>query len=149
MHKKEWIFGFVLFWLGCFLVFPHANGAEAKGKQMKGTSRSADRPVPIRLPESVRQKPTKTMSVDPNGGRDHHPGAFCSLLAGAGIKAGQVYGSSDKMGHGVQDDPVSVSDFNRTIAAAAGLPLDQEIIAPNGRPFKVGGDGTPVTGLLS
>jgi Protein of unknown function (DUF1501) len=87
--------------------------------------------------------------LNANGGRDHHPSAFCSLLAGAGIKTGQVYGSSDKMGHGVQDDPVSVSDFNRTIAAAAGLPLDEEIIAPNGRPFKIGGDGTPVAGLLS
>jgi hypothetical protein len=84
-----------------------------------------------------------------NGGRDHHPGAFCSLLAGAGIKGGQVYGASDKHGQSVAEDHVSVSDFNKTIAAAAGLPLEEEKFAPNGRPFKIGGDGDPVKALLA
>jgi len=84
-----------------------------------------------------------------NGGRDHHPGAFCSLLAGAGVRGGQAYGESDKQGFSVVKDQVSVSDFNRTIAAAAGLPLDQERFAPNGRPFKIGGDGDPVAALLA
>ncbi len=84
-----------------------------------------------------------------NGGRDHHPGAFCSLLAGAGIKGGQVYGESDPTGTYVSKDGVSVADFNRTIAAAAGLPLDKERFAPNGRPFKIGGDGDPIEALLA
>lgn len=84
-----------------------------------------------------------------NAGRDHHPGAFCSLLAGAGIRGGQVYGASDSKGFSVAKDHVSVSDFNRTIAAAAGLPLDAERFAPNGRPFKIGGDGDPVKALLA
>lgn len=84
-----------------------------------------------------------------NGGRDHHPGAFSSLLMGAGIKGGQVYGSSDSTGHSVDKDHVSVSDFNKTIAAAAGLPLDKEQFAPNGRPFKIGGNGDPVKALLA
>ncbi|TWT88073.1 DUF1501 domain-containing protein [Stieleria varia] len=84
-----------------------------------------------------------------NVGRDHHPGAFCSLLIGAGIKGGQVYGESDKTGTSVEKDRVSVEDFNRTIAAAAGLPLDEEKVAPNGRPFKIGGNGEPVAALLA
>ena len=84
-----------------------------------------------------------------NAGRDHHPGAFSSLLAGAGIKGGQAYGESDSQGFSVAKDHVSVSDFNRTIAAAAGLPLDEEKFAPNGRPFKIGGDGDPVEALLA
>lgn len=88
-------------------------------------------------------------NLNVNGGRDHHPGAFCSLLAGAGIKGGQVYGASDSKGYAVEKDHVSVSDFNKTIAAAAGLPLQQEFYAPNGRPFKIGGDGEPVTALLA
>ncbi|MCA9140430.1 MAG: DUF1501 domain-containing protein, partial [Planctomycetales bacterium] len=87
--------------------------------------------------------------INANGGRDHHPGAFSSLLVGAGIKGGQVYGASDKRGFSVDKDHVSVSDFNRTIAAAAGLPLDKEQFAPNGRPFKIGGDGDPVQALLA
>ena len=88
-------------------------------------------------------------NLNANAGRDHHPGAFSSLLAGAGIAAGQVYGASDKRGHSVDRDAVTPSDFNRTIAAAAGLPLEQEFFAPNGRPFKIGGDGSPVQELLA
>lgn len=84
-----------------------------------------------------------------NGGRDHHPGVFSSLLIGAGVKGGQVYGASDKHGHSVDKDGVSVSEFNRTIAAAAGLPLNEEQFAPNGRPFKIGGDGDPIKSLLA
>ncbi len=84
-----------------------------------------------------------------NAGRDHHPGAFSSLLIGAGIKGGQVYGASDKVGFSVAKDHVSVSAFNKTIAAAAGLPLEEEQFAPNGRPFKIGGDAQPVKELLA
>ncbi|OYP35248.1 DUF1501 domain-containing protein [Rhodopirellula sp. MGV] len=88
-------------------------------------------------------------SINANAGRDHHPGAFCSLLAGAGIKGGQVYGASDKRGFSVDDSQMSVADFNKTIAAAAGLPTDKELFSPNGRPFKIGGDGEVVEDLLA
>ncbi|TWU31518.1 DUF1501 domain-containing protein [Novipirellula artificiosorum] len=87
--------------------------------------------------------------INANAGRDHHPGAFCSLLAGAGIRGGQVYGASDATGTSVESDSVSVADFNKTIAAAAGLPYTEERYAPNGRPFKIGGDGKPVEALLA
>ena len=88
-------------------------------------------------------------NINANVGRDHHPGVFSSLLAGAGIQGGQVYGESDAKGSYVKKDGVSVSDFNRTIAAAADLPLDSEQVAPNGRPFKIGGDGDPIAALLA
>ncbi|MFG0262032.1 MAG: DUF1501 domain-containing protein [Novipirellula sp. JB048] len=91
----------------------------------------------------------RTPRVNVNAGRDHHPGACCSLLIGAGIKGGQAYGASDKQGHSVEKDPVSVADFNKTIAAAAGLPGDKEIFSPSGRPFKIGGEGTAVAALLA
>ena len=68
---------------------------------------------------------------------------------GAGIRGGQVYGASDERGFSVAKDHVSVSDFNKTIAAAAGLPTEKELFAPNGRPFKIGGDGDPVNALLA
>ncbi|MEM9589269.1 MAG: DUF1501 domain-containing protein [Planctomycetota bacterium] len=87
--------------------------------------------------------------INANAGRDHHPGVFSSLLAGAGIKGGQVYGESDKTGHSVDDGYCTVSSFNKTIAAAAGLPIDDEFFAPNGRPFKIGGDDDPIDELLA
>ncbi len=91
----------------------------------------------------------RTPKLNVNAGRDHHPGAFSSLLIGAGIKGGQVYGESDKVGFSVTKDQVSPSDFNRTIAAAAGLPLAEDRFAPNGRPFKIGGNGDPIQSLLA
>ncbi|MEM8732950.1 MAG: DUF1501 domain-containing protein, partial [Planctomycetota bacterium] len=91
----------------------------------------------------------RTPKINENAGRDHHPGAFSGLLCGAGIKGGGVYGASDSKGHSVDEDPVYPEDFNATIAAAMGLPLDEEFYAPNGRPFKICNNGTPIEQLLS
>jgi uncharacterized protein (DUF1501 family) len=87
--------------------------------------------------------------VNENAGRDHHPAVFSCLLAGAGIKGGVVHGASDERGHSPEKDPVSVADFNTTIAAACGLPTDKEFMAPNGRPFKIGGGGQPIAAVLA
>ena len=39
--------------------------------------------------------------------------------------------------------------FNKTIAQAAGLPTNKERFAPNGRPFKIGGDDDAIKELLA
>ena len=91
----------------------------------------------------------RSPEINANAGRDHHPGVFSGLLAGAGIRGGQVYGASDHRGFSVDQDAVSIEDFNSTIAAAAGLDIKSEFIPPNGRPFKVGGGGDPVQELLA
>ncbi len=84
-----------------------------------------------------------------NAGRDHHPAAFSTVLAGGAIRTGQFYGKSDAAGHSVESDGVTPSDLNATIAAALGLPLEQEVFSPTGRPFKVAHDGTPIRSLLA
>src|SRR6056297_761003 len=91
----------------------------------------------------------RTPSINENAGRDHHPGAFSCLLAGAGVRTGQVYGASDEKGFGVADQPVSIADFNATIATALGLSTTTEYTAPNGRPFKIANQGQPVAELLA
>jgi uncharacterized protein (DUF1501 family) len=91
----------------------------------------------------------RTPEVNQNAGRDHHPAVFSCVLAGAGIKGGSVYGTSDERGFRPDDDAVMVSDFNTTIAHAAGLPYTKEFSAPNGRPFKIGGGGTPIKAILA
>jgi hypothetical protein len=90
----------------------------------------------------------RTPKISDRAGRDHHPAAFSTLLAGGGIKGGQVYGKTDDKGASVEDGGVLPADFNATIAMAMGLPLDQEVIAPSGRPFKVAHDGTPIEQLF-
>ncbi|MDX1945926.1 MAG: DUF1501 domain-containing protein [Pirellulaceae bacterium] len=90
----------------------------------------------------------RTPKINENAGRDHHPGAFTCLLAGGGIQGGRTYGESDANGFSVKSDRASGQDFNATIAAALGLPLDQEFRSPSGRPFKVAHEGKPLKGLL-
>lgn len=90
----------------------------------------------------------RTPKINQNNGRDHHPGVFSSVLAGGGIKGGQFYGTSDKDGHSPDKDPVSIGDFNSTIAQALGLPLNEEFFSKSGRPFKIGHDGKPIAKLF-
>jgi hypothetical protein len=91
----------------------------------------------------------RSPEINYNAGRDHHPAAFSAVLAGGAIKTGQFYGKSDAAGHSVESDGVTPADLNATIATALGLPLEQEIFSPTGRPFKVAHDGTPIAALLS
>ncbi len=77
--------------------------------------------------------------VNANAGRDHHSLCFSGMLAGGGIRGGQVFGKSDEKGHAPAEDMVEQKDFNATIATAMGMPLDQVIFSPSGRPFMVAG----------
>lgn len=86
--------------------------------------------------------------VNSNGGRDHHPGVFSGFLAGGGIRGGRFYGTSDKDGHSPDQDPVSIQDYNATIAHALGLPLDKEFFSKSGRPFRVADHGQPLVKLF-
>ena len=90
----------------------------------------------------------RTPKINGNKGRDHHIRAFSTVLAGAGIKSGVIYGKSDKLGVNVAENPVSVGDFNATIAAALGLDHQKEVISPNGRPFTFSNKGKPIEDLL-
>ena len=91
----------------------------------------------------------RSPAINQNAGRDHHPAAFSYVLAGAGIKGGAVYGKSDEKGHGIDEDPVGITDFNSTITVACGLDPNKEHFAPNGRPFKIGGGGDPIYDVLA
>ena len=91
----------------------------------------------------------RSPQVNATAGRDHHPAVFSAVLAGAGIKGGQVYGASDARGHGVAEDGVAPADLNATIAEALGLPRDEIVMSPTLRPFQVAHAGKPITTLLS
>lgn len=91
----------------------------------------------------------RTPKINEDEGRDHYPRAFSCLLAGGGIKGGQVHGKTDKTGSMPEENPVLVPDFNATIAAALGLPLDEVVFSPSKRPFKVADKGRPIEALLA
>jgi hypothetical protein len=54
-------------------------------------------------------------------GRDHHPYVFSMWMAGAGIRGGQVLGSSDDFGLRPQESPFNVHDVNATILRLLGI----------------------------
>lgn len=63
----------------------------------------------------------RTPLAEGTKGRDHHPYAFSMWIAGAGIKGGQVLGSSDDFGLRPQESPFDVHDVNATILRLLGL----------------------------
>ena len=91
----------------------------------------------------------RTPEVNANDGRDHHATGFTTLLAGGGVRGGQVYGATDEGGKKAIDKPTSIPDFNATIAYALGLPLDQVLYSPSKRPFTVTDKGKPITEVFA
>jgi hypothetical protein len=90
----------------------------------------------------------RTPKVNSNAGRDHWPRVFSVVLAGAGIKGGQVYGSSDATGADPKDNPVSVEDLAATIYDRLGIDPTKEYHTPTGRPVKLSNNGTPIRAPL-
>jgi uncharacterized protein (DUF1501 family) len=71
------------------------------------------------------RSPQRGVSTSGNGnsadGRDHWPYCFTSVLAGAGIKRGNVYGRSDKTASAPLENPVHPRDLLATIYHAVGI----------------------------
>ncbi|HUS40921.1 MAG TPA: DUF1501 domain-containing protein, partial [Pirellulales bacterium] len=71
-----------------------------------------------RSPEKGLSTSDNTNSAD---GRDHWPYCYTALLAGAGIKRGNVYGKSDKTGSAPLEDPVHPTQLLATIYHTFGI----------------------------
>ena len=89
----------------------------------------------------------RTPKVNKKAGRDHWGSVYSTVLAGGGIRGGQVYGSSDKIAGLPADNPVHVRDFIATIYHALGYGPDTRVVDPTGRPYFVV-EGTPVHSLF-
>jgi hypothetical protein len=90
----------------------------------------------------------RTPRINEKGGRDHYPACSSVVLAGGGIKGGQVIGSTDKDGAEVRDRPVTVQDVYRTVAHLLALNADKIRHAPSGRPIKTVDGGQILAGVV-
>ena len=70
-------------------------------------------------------------------GRDHHNKAFCSWMAGGGVKGGQAYGASDEFGFDAVQDKVHVHDLHATILRLLGFDHEKLTYRYNGRDFRL------------
>jgi hypothetical protein len=72
-------------------------------------------------------------------GRDHNKNAFCTWMAGGGVKAGTTYGATDELGLAAVEDRVSVPDWHATILHVLGLRYDQLFVEQHGLKEKLTG----------
>jgi len=85
--------------------------------------------------------------INKHAGREHWPQVQSILLAGAGIRAGSVYGASDRTGGHPAECAVTPPDLTATFLHLLGIPDDVEIHDQAGRPYRAC-HGTPVRGLI-
>jgi arylsulfatase A-like enzyme len=93
----------------------------------------------------------RSPQISSDGGRNHHPKAWSSLLIGGGVKGGQVIGRTDRTATEVVDRPVRVVDFLATVCQLMGIDYAKENHPPGvNRPIRiVDKDEKPILELLS
>jgi hypothetical protein len=89
----------------------------------------------------------RTPLVNASGGRDHWAPVYSLLMAGGGIRGGQVYGASDLRGAYPRDNPVTPEDIHATIYHALGLPQDTHVRDALNRPHALY-NGRPIEALF-
>jgi len=83
-----------------------------------------------------------------DGGRNHWTRVMSMLLAGGGLRHGQVIGSTDSRGGEIRDRRVIPSDLAATVFQHLQIPLDAQWVTPLGRPIPiVADDGRPIREL--
>jgi uncharacterized protein (DUF1501 family) len=77
-----------------------------------------------------------TQTAD-NYGRDHHPRCYSIWMAGAGIKAGSVYGATDDYCYNIVRDPVHIHDLNATALHLLGIDHARLTFRHQGRDYRL------------
>jgi hypothetical protein len=98
--------------------------------------------------------PIAQLPADKNAskaGRDHNKNAFCTWMAGGGVKGGTTYGATDDLGLASVENKVSVRDWHATILHLLGLHHDKLFVDINGLKEKLTGveEAQVVKGILT
>jgi hypothetical protein len=80
-------------------------------------------------------------------GRDHWPGVMSFLMAGGGIRGGQVIGATDRRGGSIQERPLSPGDLAATVFKHLGIDPAAQWMNPSGRPITLVESGQPIAEL--
>ncbi|MEW4489363.1 DUF1501 domain-containing protein [Thalassoglobus sp. JC818] len=67
----------------------------------------------------------RTPKINPQGGRDHWPRVSCAMLAGGGMKHGQVIGETNRLGEEPSERPVHFQEVFATLYRSLGIDVDQ------------------------
>jgi uncharacterized protein DUF1501 len=92
----------------------------------------------------------RTPLINKNVGRDHWPRVACALLAGGGMKTGQVIGATDRLGGEAVERPVTFPELFATLYHNLGIDINATTVDDlNGRPqYLVDGSAQPLAELV-
>ncbi|WP_435005353.1 DUF1501 domain-containing protein [Tundrisphaera lichenicola] len=92
----------------------------------------------------------RTPKINNQVGRDHWPQVNCAVLAGGGMKTGQVIGATDRMAGEVVSHPVTFGDLYATIYRNLGIDVESTWVKDvEGRPQSlVEGNSRPIAALI-
>jgi hypothetical protein len=89
----------------------------------------------------------RTPKINATAGRDHWGPCQSAVLAGGGIRGGQVYGSSDRHAAYPTSNPVAPQDIIATVYHAFGIAPETVVYDQSGRPHRVS-EGRPLVELF-
>ncbi len=90
----------------------------------------------------------RTPRVNGSAGRDHWSFCYSVVLAGGGVRGGQVHGSSDRSASYPSTHPVSPADLAATVYHCLGIDPRAHVTDQQGRPLVVSA-GSPIQALLA
>lgn len=77
----------------------------------------------------------RTPTINKDGGRDHWPRVSCALLAGGGMRHGQVIGATDRLGGEASERPVQFGEVHATVYHCLGIDVNKATVPDlTGRP---------------
>jgi uncharacterized protein (DUF1501 family) len=79
----------------------------------------------------------RTPKVNSSTGRDHWPQSWATVLAGGGIRGGQVIGKTSTDGTTVEDRPVSVPDLIATVCQSIAIDYRKQNVSNVSRPIRI------------
>jgi hypothetical protein len=91
----------------------------------------------------------RTPKVNARAGRDHWPRAMFCLLAGGGIKGGQVLGASDAKGEGPVGEPITPDQAAASFYHSLGIDHRKEYHTNTGRPVMIVREGSVLRQLFA
>jgi hypothetical protein len=90
----------------------------------------------------------RTPKINERAGRDHWPQVMFALLAGGGLKMGQVVGSSSPRGEAPVTRPLGARDLLATLYHVLGVAPTLSFNNSSGRPLPILADGQPIAELV-
>ncbi|MGE0757490.1 MAG: DUF1501 domain-containing protein, partial [Pirellulaceae bacterium] len=91
----------------------------------------------------------RTPKINANGGRDHWPRVGMAMLAGGGMRVGQVIGSTDRTASSPTGRPVTYQEVLATLYNRLGIdPVHTTLTDPSGRPQHLLEQGQPIAEVV-